>query len=508
MGFEVGDTQKLEAQYETLSTKLTTLRKKQADLNKTDLSKVTKNMDNIGDSVSKTIKKIGRWVLAVFAIESAYGAVRSAMSTLSQSNKKISADISYIKFALASAIQPIVEGLIQLAYKLMVYVGYIAKAWFGVDIWANASAKAFGKANSQAKDLKKTMAGFDEANVAGDKGGANGGANGVGVPSFDLDQKDVKIPSWVQWLSDNGETLAGIIMGISFAILAVNAGIGGFKALGIGIIIFGVYSLVQDVLELFKDPTWDKFNDILRDMSIIIIGIGIAFVNLPVAVAGAMGLLLYYVTKNWEKVENLFNKGMDKIHQLFQNLFGNGFISSMLEEGFVFPFKWGFERLKGYVLLLRGVFEGFSLFMKGDWSGGIKSILKGIANFFIGVINSLIIGINGVISPIRLLIVAAGKVMGKNWSFSNIKIPTLRYLKTGGIVNMPGRGVPIGGAIGGEAGQEGVIPLTDNQAMATLGEYIGKYVNIENVINNYMDSRKISRIMASSNNRSSLASNG
>lgn len=52
-------------------------------------------------------------------------------------------------------------------------------------------------------------------------------------------------------------------------------------------------------------------------------------------------------------------------------------------------------------------------------------------------------------------------------------------LAKGGIINMPGRGVPLGlNVIGGEAGREGVVPLTDATAMAQLGEEIGKWVNI------------------------------
>ena len=44
MGFEVGDTVKLEAQYEKLSNRLTTLKQKQADLNKIGLSNLEKQL--------------------------------------------------------------------------------------------------------------------------------------------------------------------------------------------------------------------------------------------------------------------------------------------------------------------------------------------------------------------------------------------------------------------------------------------------------------------------------
>ena len=46
MGFEVGDTIKLEAQYEKLGNQLSNLKQKQVDLNRTDLSNVEKQIKN------------------------------------------------------------------------------------------------------------------------------------------------------------------------------------------------------------------------------------------------------------------------------------------------------------------------------------------------------------------------------------------------------------------------------------------------------------------------------
>ncbi len=45
----------------------------------------------------------------------------------------------------------------------------------------------------------------------------------------------------------------------------------------------------------------------------------------------------------------------------------------------------------------------------------------------------------------------------------------------------------------GERGAEGVIPLTDSQAMETLGEAIGRYITITANITNTMNGRVISR---------------
>ena len=49
---------------------------------------------------------------------------------------------------------------------------------------------------------------------------------------------------------------------------------------------------------------------------------------------------------------------------------------------------------------------------------------------------------------------------------------TFPRIGKGGIINLPNRGVNIGGTICGELGAEGVIPLTDSQQMALLGEAI------------------------------------
>ena len=66
-------------------------------------------------------------------------------------------------------------------------------------------------------------------------------------------------------------------------------------------------------------------------------------------------------------------------------------------------------------------------------------------------------------------------------------------LAKGGIINMPGRGVPVGNAIGGEKAPEGVIPLTDSQQMALLGEAIGKYININATVPVYVGNRMVAR---------------
>ena len=116
------------------------------------------------------------------------------------------------------------------------------------------------------------------------------------------------------------------------------------------------------------------------------------------------------------------------------------------------------------------------------------------------VINKPIKAINGIIDAVNKLL-PKGKRMSK---LSTISLPKLAK---GGIVNLPSSGVPVGGAIAGESGREGVIPLTDSQQMALLGEAIGKYITINANITNSMNGRVISRELQKIQNDNNFAYN-
>ena len=107
------------------------------------------------------------------------------------------------------------------------------------------------------------------------------------------------------------------------------------------------------------------------------------------------------------------------------------------------------------------------------------------------------------------LVWAIGKVAGTDWNLRNVTIPRIQYLAKGGIISYPGTGVPVGlGAIGGERGKEGVIPLTDSQQMEILGESIAKHMNVTLDITNEIDGSVLSRKLQKINNKDTFARNG
>lgn len=506
MGFEVGDTQKLEAQYSRLVKQLDRLQKKQADLNKTDLSGVQKSIENVGKSTSKVITKMGKWALGIFAIESAYGFVRQAMASVSEYNEQISSDVEYIRFAMASMLQPVIEGLINLAYKLLTYVNYIAKAWFGVDLFANASANAMNKSAKSAEKMKKSLAGFDEMNVLNDNGST--GAMGAVAPSFDLaSPEDVKIPSWIQWIADNKDIVIAGLMGISGALIAVHLGLTLIQGLGIGIILAGIVTLIQGIVDFIKDPSWTNFLTILQGIALVVSGIAVLLGGWIVALASLGVAIVSYVIKNWDKVKEILSEVGSWVYDNIIKPVGDFFVG--LWDGIVNGVKTAVQWVKGafssvvsffsnLIQKILGLFKNIGIKTANVIGGAFKTVINGVLKAIENILNFPIKSINKLIDVINA-------VPGINIS----TLPTFKLprLAKGGIINQPGRGIPVGSAIGGERGQEGVIPLTDSQQMQLLGEAIGKYINLNATIPIYMGNRQIAREIKKINAQNDFAFN-
>lgn len=461
MGFEVGDTQKLEAQYSKLARKLDSLNKKQQELNKSDLSNLRKNIDNVGNGISNTVSKIGKWALAVFAVSSAYGFVRNAMSTLTQYDDQMKSNLQYIQYALVSTLKPLIETILNLVVKLLQYVNYISQVWFGINLFGSAEDfKSMADSSKQtAKNVKETkkslIGGIDEiTNLEPDRNdSSNSGADsGIRMPSFDLNSVDGPVPSWLQWIVDNKDLILSAMAGVTVGLLSWKLGIKDLKSLGLGIAIAGIVYAIQSVITYLKNPSWQNFGEIITGIGVAIAGVAIMFGAWPVAVAGAVVAVIGIIASNWEKIKDFF---LNIATWFEENLgeFGK-FIGSNIRD---ILNVW-----EGLFTGIKQIFDGIIKIAKGDFAGGLESIFNGLANVLISIANAVIAGINTVIGPIRGLIVAAGKVAGKKWTMSNIKIPMIPKLARGGIVNNPGKGVNMGSYIAGEKGAEAILPLQNS----------------------------------------------
>ena len=526
MGFEIGeDVLKLEKQYETLGNRLVDLKKKQDDYNRSirnaslsGINNIKEQLSKIGKSVDNVTSKVGRWAIALFGIRSAYSFIRQSISTLSQHNEKLATDLQYIRYALASALEPIITRIVNLVYTLLQYLGYIIYQWTGKNIFENAN-KGLKKATGQAKELQKTLqqTAFDEMNVLQDN--KSGGGAGGGSPSVDLSKIQGNVPKWVEWIGKNGKKLLVLVGGLVAGILAMKTGLGAIKSLGIGIAVAGLIKLIQSIIDYLKDPSWDNFGDIIIGLALLVGGLAIAFGAWPVALAAAILLMIGIIAKFWDDIKRFLDNLIKDIYKFGDNamkfltdklgIFGTligGFIN-LVTGGVAEMVRLVRDRLDSLFNGIKTILDGIIQIFKGNFKEGLLSVIKGIANLIIGVVNTVINGLNLVLTPMRAIIMVGARVLGEDWTMEDIRIPNIPKLARGGIVHNPNGGVMMGSYIAGEgADPEAVIPLND-ETLDRLGERIAKHMTINaNIVNN-MNGRTISRELQKINNESNFAYN-
>lgn len=506
------ELKKLSSQIIQTKKKIQSMTKAKEEFNKSGFSNIQNSIQGIGSGIDGVTKKITRWALAVFGIRTAMNFIRTSMSTLSQYNEQIGVDVDYIRYLLASTLQPVIENLIKLAYKLLAYVNYIAKAWFGVNLFANASTEAFQKQNKalggsvkKAKELQKTLSGFDEMNIIQDNGdvGSGGGGGGVSLPSFPS-MEDVPIPSWLQWIVDHKEEVITGIAGIVAGLVALKLGLTPLQSLGIGLALTGIIKSIKSLIDFLKDPTFENFIEIIIGIGTAIAGVGLIIASLPVAITGAIVAIFAVFLKYYDEIKGLFQKGLDWIEGPFLDamryLFGP--IGDLIVTPIAMALSYLKSSFESWFGGIKQIINGIIYLFKGDFKNGITNVFSGLKSVLLSPINALISAINALIRGVNRISFNVPDwvpgIGGKRWGFN---IPQIPKLAKGGIINQPGRGVPIGQAIGGERSMEGVIPLTDSQMMSLLGKTIGEYITINANITNTMNGRVISRELQKIQNR-------
>lgn len=487
----------LQLQIEKTSNKLLDLRRKQEDLNDPSTTNWT---EGFGEGLRKNIKSISKMILGIFSIRSAYLAVRSAMNTIAENDAQLKADIDYIKGALAMALEPVIRRIVELAKNLLYFIGAVIKVMTGVNIFENAN-KSLKGANKQAKALKKQLAGFDEMNVLSDTSGG-GGTGDVG-PSFDLSNLD----SWVakveemknKWF-EFGEEMRTSLFDMPFEVWTKAFGDWDLAVYGVTEMVYGLWEVVTGFVEFFvgiaqmiyglitgdTDLINKGFQNLMDGLEKMVLGFGDFLKGMMDTINGIIkGVGMFFVHIIADTISDAINKF-------------NGFKDKVVG-------GWSFIRDKAKSFItdiqtwLTEKFGVVGTTIGNAIAGSISGIVNTILGFAERTINGFFGTINGAIGVIN-------KIPGVNIK----KLTTVSFprLAKGGIVNMPGRGVPIGGAIAGERGAEGVIPLTDSQQMALLGEAIGKYININATVPVYVGNRQIAREIKKIEAENDFAYNG
>lgn len=512
----------LNAKGEEYLQQLDMIKSKQNDINEsmkanetsieiinTRLNNMPINLDGISNGITKIVRKIGKWTLALFGIRTAYTFIRQMINQATQQNEELANKLQYIKFAISTVFEPIAKFVIDIIYDIIAGLGAIIKLITGINIFSKATAKNFKKANQSAGSLKKTLAGFDEASVL--NGGSGGLANGIlgdsnKLPdlSTEIDKFSKKIKDWITGGYDN-----------MFAAIIEES-----------------KKVPQRLLEIFK-PVYrtiikpyivDPFVDSLKYMwSSIEPYVRPIWNSLKIEWDNTINYLKPVWSKFVDSLSPVWDKFKEKIMPSVTQPFVNAidYLKKLFAPFFNDIIKWinqtfGFLGIKlDYIETEWEDQEGKVKDVKKEVNG-IASSINNISNKKINIVanTSSLKSLNNLLDDILLNIeaISGQKVKTRTWTTkANPKSAkgSIIYpkLAMGGIVSMPGRGVLYGGATIAERGAEAVLPLTDSQQMALLGEAIGKYITINANIVNTMNGRVISKELQKVQNDNDFAYN-
>ena len=538
---------------EVLNNRLIDLKKRQEDINKS-------NFESIGKSITGVVKKITKWGLALFGIRSMYNFIRQSASTLSQYNEQLGTDIEYIRYAIANILQHVIKQIVDLVYKLLTYVNYIAHAWFGINLFANASAKSFNKANGAAKKLQKTMAGFDEMNVLSENG-----STGVlgGLPSTDLSNlRNVEIPSWIKWIADNKDFLLSIGAGLAstFALSKItgwlnNLGIlftgkNGLNALGLKMGQLGIIANGVIITTLVAKKVWDDAEKLKSEINKIrnngkkaqsewikneenvnnLINTGNVNRNAGYELLKKTGGVWNWINGlGYENLETAkqtainIQAQIDKEIELYKQNKLNEEEQKKVKDNIIEQVKYNSELIQKLQENGENTKEIENLNQKliqnyKDMGGDVEVFKTELSN-----INKIKFDDKEIMVKVYGNTTSYERAVDKAREYAEKQLGGLGFsfggggktahggggsgggfrgakgaiyypkLALGGIINMPGSGIPYHGATIGERGAEAVVPLTDSQQMALLGEAIGRYITVQLTNVTELDGRTIAR---------------
>lgn len=174
---------------------------------------------NVANKVSANLKvglgQIMKIVGSLIGLRAIYSGLQSVanswLSSQDKQAKQLSANIEYMKFALGSALRPAIEIIVNLVYQALKGVQSLIYALTGVNIFANASAKAYTSMANSAKNAQKAtlaLADIDEIHNIHENNNS-----GPGTPNINLSDIDNNMANWFDKLKNGDFYGLGVMLG-------------------------------------------------------------------------------------------------------------------------------------------------------------------------------------------------------------------------------------------------------------------------------------------------------
>ena len=293
MGFEVGDTMKIEADIERLENRLRKLQSqgqntgkeissafdkikakiKSAGTHLAGLGGKFKNVlsgsKNLGKTFTSTfnngIKSIKRFAMGLLSVRTAVSMVSKAMQSYLSYDTQLSNSIQNCWNVLGSLLAPILEFVISLFSKAVSYVNAFVEALTGINLVARANKKALDSQAKSTKKLSDTQSSLDEFHTVSTDTGSGNDNKPITVEPVDMDKLDFLF----DWIDKAKKILATLFDPIKEAwdnkgkafIDSLKNAFEGIKSLGIAVFssIFEVWTngtgqkIVENILEMWTN---------------------------------------------------------------------------------------------------------------------------------------------------------------------------------------------------------------------------------------------------------------
>lgn len=451
------EIQELTTQLENMNSKLSQTKNEanqtkdaiQEAFEKKHSIKFGSGIDEIGKKIDKFKKRVTGLMLSSMlfnALSSGLTKMRNNFISLLKTNDTFSSSLNQIKANLMTSFAPIynaclpaINSLMNALSKITGTIAMFVSSLFGTSLedaknQAKGLSKALDDTKKSGEEASGSLASFDNLEVINDSSGSGsgGGASGSGIDYNGEIQYSQRLLDFLNaiknFVVENKDSIIAFLMGIASGLLAIKLGCDLITSLGIGIMIFGIIKLIQDVISFLKDPTWEGFGKILTDIGIILLGLALILGSIPLAVAAGIALIVGLVISNWNTICGvlgsvgswIYNHCIKPVADFFVGLFNNVYNGA----------RDIWNRVMGVFSAVGSFFGGIWNTIKSKFTSIGTKIGNAIGGAFKSAINSVLStvenGINFVPKNINKALNLINKLPGVNIpKMSTVKLPRL-----------------------------------------------------------------------------------
>ncbi len=189
-----------------LENNLSDATKEAQRLNK-NTSSISKNTSDLGQNFDKSMNKgvssAKKLLFSLFSVHSIWSLISRASSNAISLNDGLNSRVSVLNSALGNMVLPVVKQIVNYAEYGVIFTAKIIQFFFGFNALANLTTSNIKNATNQAKQLTKTLAGFDE--ITNLNQSSNGSlAGGIKNDMQALDDFYKKMEEVEKWMQNSG----------------------------------------------------------------------------------------------------------------------------------------------------------------------------------------------------------------------------------------------------------------------------------------------------------------